>query len=367
VSKGQLITCIYCQKDRPPSKEHVLQKGLGGNLTIPDVCGECNNRFSVIDQSLAEESLVSLVRVGFAKTSGISTRLGGDHFRLNEAGYWEELKIVNGLQPVILPQIHLVGLEPNGQAQFAVVASEYEDLQQFLVLVDRRVADGSILKTHVKIGPSAHCTTARLVGHRRNEMYVRAETQEKGESFLRTVAGKWAGLRAQTSTSPPPQVRTVARPKVHVTQQICPDENYRAIAKIAFNVLAAKRGAQFVLRPEFDPIREYIQGANLVHQSPLPPGDVAVDTRFVRPLPMSEAPLIPTGSHAIAIAYAAPTLAGLVTLYEKYSFVVQLAEIQLAEQVIEAHEFSTDRTTNKALDIPELARRLWEGTQKKHT
>lgn len=363
VSKGQSITCIYCRETRAPSKEHALQRSLGGNLTISDVCTECNNKFSVIDQSLAEESQVALIRVGLAKPSGMPTRLGGDHFRLNEAGFWEDVKIINGLQAVILPQIHLVETGPNGEAQLAIVASEDQELQQLFIQLDRRVADGTILSTHIKIGPNEHCTTTRLVGHRRDGVYVRAATQEKGDLFLRTIASKWAGLRAQVSNSPQPQVRTIAHPQVHTTQRICFDESYRAIAKTTFNVLAAKRGAQFVLRSEFDPIREYIRGINLIHQDPLPPGEIAVDTRFVRPLPMNAPPFVPTASHAIAIAYAAPTLAGLVTLYEKYSFIVRLADIRLTEHIFEAHEFSIDRTTNKSLDILELAQRLWDSSQ----
>jgi hypothetical protein len=51
-----VITCIYCKQAKLPSKEHALQKSLGGNLTTPFVCAECNNGFASIDQALAAYS-----------------------------------------------------------------------------------------------------------------------------------------------------------------------------------------------------------------------------------------------------------------------------------------------------------------------
>jgi hypothetical protein len=358
------MICIYCKSESVGSKEHVLQKSLGGNLGIRDVCGACNRAFSSIDQSLAENSLPGLMRVGVTKAGTFNVRLGGDHFRLNDADFWEEVRIVNGMQAIVLPQIHLVGIQENGQSRVAVVAGEQDELKSFIALVSEKVADGTIQDTHIKTGPSPQDTTPRLVGYRSDGLFVRAASTADGESFLKLLAGAWSALRAQVETGSQQELQVVHQPTILVTQRMRIDDNYRAVAKTAFNVLATKRRPSFVLRPEFDPLRDYIRGLALVHKQPLAPGEIAVDTRFVQMLRFGEVPLVPTGSHAVIIVYTAPALLAFVTLYSKYSFVVRLAEIELREQIIEAHEFSIDRTNNTALTMSDLAQRLWETQDK---
>jgi hypothetical protein len=83
-----------------------------------------------------------------------------------------------------------------------------------------------------------------------------------------------------------------------------------------------------------------------------------VDTRFVRMVPMDDGPLISTGQHAIALTNNESHLIATLTLYRQFSFVVLLAEIQLDETLLFAHEFSTDRSTNEPLDPFELSRRV---------
>lgn len=58
-----LIDCLYCGENRPHSDEHILQKGLGGNLTFKDVCKPCNESFSPLDQALTDYSVVGLSRL----------------------------------------------------------------------------------------------------------------------------------------------------------------------------------------------------------------------------------------------------------------------------------------------------------------
>jgi hypothetical protein len=197
-----------------------------------------------------------------------------------------------------------------------------------------------------------------LVGYRDDAVYLRASSEEAGRDILRMLNEKWLGFRALQKASPPQPLQREEKPAVHIAMSICFDDNYRAIAKIAFNLLAAKMGAAFVLRDEFDPIRNYIRGIGLVHRAPLSDEEVAVDTRFVHAVPGDEKALIPTSTHAVLITYIPPDLVGIVTLYKKTSFIVRLAVIHLEEQLLEAHEFSIDRTSNKMLEISELARRL---------
>jgi hypothetical protein len=71
-------------------------------------------------------------------------------------------------------------------------------------------------------------------------------------------------------------------PNVTISMTMRPNEEYRAVAKIAFETLALLRGAAFVLWPAFDPLREYIRGN--VQLPAVAPGEVLVDFRFVQRL-----------------------------------------------------------------------------------
>ena len=56
-----LIDCIYCGKNAPSSREHVVQYGIGGGDILPDVCHSCNQSFSKIDKELAIHSPLSIL------------------------------------------------------------------------------------------------------------------------------------------------------------------------------------------------------------------------------------------------------------------------------------------------------------------
>lgn len=362
MKQAEPVRCIYCKEVGEASKEHVLQRSLGGNLTTGLICKTCNTSFSTIDQSLAENSMLALTRVAVTEKS-MPVQLGGDHFWRDSSGIWNDLKIANQLQAVVLPQIHL---KPVGEQLWIDLAGgEHEAIERFLAVVDGKVADESLLSVHVRVGPLDKCPppSARLVGYRRDQVYLRASSEEAGRKLLKMLKRKWQAFRAQQSRSPPQPTQQLAKPSVQISMSIRPDDNYRAIAKIPFNLLAANMGAGFMLQEEFDLIRNYIRGIGLVHKDPLPDDEVAVDTRFVQPLVPGEGPLIPTGSHAVVIAYAAPLLGALVTLYERTSFVVHLAEIVLSEHVLVAHEFSIDRSVNRTLEISELVKRLWASSR----
>lgn len=361
MSQDKGILCIYCKQVREASKEHIVQASLGGNLTTKFVCKICNTGFSKIDQSLAENSVLALTRVGVTAKGAMPVQLGGTHYWKDTSGFWNDMKIVNGFEAVLLPQIHLM---PVGeQLQTALAGGDYAAIEKFLALVDGKVADNTLSAVHIKVGPPDRCPSARLVGYRSDAVYLRAISEETGRRLLHTLSAKWQAFRALQKSAPPQPTQQHAKPSVQITLSVCPDDNYRAVAKIGFNLLAETKGANFVLREEFDAIRSYIRGIGLIHKDPLPEGEVAVDHRYVHPLAPGEQPLIPTGSHAVVITYAPPFLAALVTLYEKTSFVVRLAEIQLSEPVLIAHEFSIDRSANHALEISELAKRLWQSSK----
>lgn len=355
---SRLIQCIYCREIGPSSKEHILQAGLGGNLTTQLVCVKCNSAFSAIDQSLGESSLLALSRVGEAKTDGMPVQLGGEHFHQDEKGRWVEAKVINGFQVVFFPQIHMMSEAEEG-AELAFVGSEAPALKDFISLVGQRIADGSIESTHIKLGPEEKCTTPRIVGHRRNDFFIRAKTQAEGLRFLGILKAAWGQISAQFNGASL-TAEQIPSPGIQLNLRIRPNDNHRAVAKFAFNYLAHCQGPEFVMRSEFDPLRKYIRGIEVLHEGGLKDGEVAVDTRFVRMLPTGAIPLIATGQHAIALTCPESQLIALLTLYQQFSFIVIMAEIHLEEPLVHAHEFSTDKSSNHALGLEELGRRILE-------
>lgn len=55
------ITCIYCGQVKSSSKEHVLQRGLGGVDCLESVCECCNRKLRDIDATLTDKSPLSIL------------------------------------------------------------------------------------------------------------------------------------------------------------------------------------------------------------------------------------------------------------------------------------------------------------------
>lgn len=352
------ITCIYCKQVRAPSREHLLPRALGGNLVVPFVCPACNTGFSRIDQALAEQSMVALDRIGF--TSGgtpVDGVLGGNAFWQDKgSGLWNDLRIRGGLIPELLPQIHLV------EGGLAANTSSPEDRERLLKFITKRVAAGTLVELHVRVGPEEHCTVPRIVMHRERDAFVRARSAEEGRAFLARLAGKWLqiepllrGAGGASGYSGPPSV------KLHLS--MTPDDSNRAVAKIAFSYLAHVHGAEFALRAEFDSIRAYING-DVVHEPARSADEVLVDHRFVRALEYGQ-PMLPTKTHAIMLVPGDGRLFATVTLYAKSGFTVLLGDLpmdgsfnQPLDAAWDAYEFSTDRTWHAKIDIQGMLQRM---------
>jgi hypothetical protein len=142
-----------------------------------------------------------------------------------------------------------------------------------------------------------------------------------------------------------------------------PDDYQRAIAKTALNYLAFANGSEFALRPELDPLRAYVLGQNLqVDHSAVAAGDVAHDSRFVRMLD-PDAGLVPTESHVVLLGTVERELLALITFYGRLHYLVRMGTLADGEEVIAGHEFSVDRSSNQALPINVIVRRILEATR----
>lgn len=355
-SSPEVIKCIYCKQDRPPSREHVMARSLGGDATRPITCEECNGKvLGRLDQALVERSLVALARIAYTPANSFDVKMVGDHFFHDEAADMHtEVYMTNEFRPVLHPQVHF----RQGTREIAIHAPDKAGSDALVGFIGDRIAAGNLRSIHVKVGPFEKCTTSRLVLHREKEGFVRVATAGDETAFFDALETSWKDLHAQAGDAGNFVAEKVAQPRVHVHMKMRLDDVFRAVAKTAFNVLAMDVGVDFALSPEFDELREYVLGRDIRHPERLAPGEIAVDTRFVRMVPAEQAPLVPTEGHVVTILYQPPRLLAYVTLYKDQSFVVVLGTVALNETVVLSHEFSAVRRGNQALDIATVFDRL---------
>jgi hypothetical protein len=351
----ELITCIYCKQVRPPSREHILARSIGGDATRWIDCSPCNRRFSGIDQAFAERSLVAISRVAQTPPDAFEAELGGEHFHHDVVrDLVADVRLVNGLRATPFPQLHC---RP-GTNQWMVVADDLAGLDRLVAFLDKRIALGILRNLHVKVGPEDKCSTARIVVHREDDGYIRVAKRGHERGIFNAFEKVWPQLRADMTGAKRSIVESVPNPSIAVNVPVRLDDMFRAVAKTAFNVLAADVGVEMALRAEFDPIRDYIRGLDVRRPQEPAEDEIAADTRFVRMVPFGVPPLIPTEMHAVTISYQPPKLMAYVTLYKVHSFVVELGTIELPNGALASREFSTVRKGNAVLDLVTLYERL---------
>ncbi|MCX6113439.1 MAG: hypothetical protein NTY22_09225, partial [Proteobacteria bacterium] len=166
----ELIQCIYCKETKPSSREHVLQKSLGGNLVEKFVCEDCNQSFSSIDQALTEFSLISLSRVVNQSTDS-NVKLGGEHFIKSEDGYHYEVEMRGGLKPLYKPQLGLIFND--NQIEIKTIASSKEDILLLYKTLKQHIVNNTVDKIHIKNNPKNSDEKGfipRLVLHRKKTL-----------------------------------------------------------------------------------------------------------------------------------------------------------------------------------------------------
>jgi hypothetical protein len=357
---AETFVCIYCALTKPTdqrSKEHLLQRSLGGDLTAQFVCKDCNGGFSKIDQALSDRSTVTLSRVAYTPRTAHGVKAGGvTTYYDKEQDLQVEVELRNQLTPFVLPQLHM---RANGQCQ--VIALDRDAAEQVMQFIARHVSAGTIGSVHRFHGlpNGAQTNTAALVVRKPGEGYVRLPAPGDENWFFPLLKTAWQQGLAASLANAKPVAKPGEFPEVRLNFKLAPNDVYRAIAKSAFNVLAFKRGPEFVLRPEFDPIRDYIKGA-LVLPENLPDGEIAVDRRFVTEIPDDQQQLsFVDDDHAVVFCYLKPELIAFVTLYGSHLFLVRGAALEYDEREdLFGHRFSIDRSGNEPLDLNTIAERI---------
>ena len=355
-----MIVCIYCKGTKEPSREHALQRALGGDLVFRDVWEDCNRReFSVIDQALAERSFIGFQRVGSTPPGAFDVKLGGDHFLFHPpSGLTLEVAVRNHMRSEVYLQVH-AEFNEDGTCMLRIACATPEDSERLSAYLEATIKNGTLDALHAKIGPDEAGSTPRFVMHREADGFLRGQSQEAVDQLRKILRGHWSEKAPEylAGTGDPAHQQKVEHPVVRIGVPVDFNQVNRAVAKVAFNVMASKLGPDFALRPEFDPIREYIRGRD-VRLPEVGPDEIPIDSRFVRFVdPGGEAP-IPCDAHAVALFGTPYGLCAWVTLYRTSHFLVRLSPVAPRDLIPRVHVFSATREGNSELDLEEMVRRI---------
>ncbi len=336
------IMCIYCLEQRAPSREHVLQESLGGDIVIRDLCVDCNARFSAIDQALAESSVISLDRL--MARSGVRVNLGPTHLLFDEdAGLWKDVRIRNRFSPELLPQLHLRGNE------LSIVGADRPSIDALIDLLRERVAKKTVADIHVKIDEQYGSSRITRPRPKRRDLVLRAPSHDEAGKLVRYVQDHFDEVEAIVAGDP--VASTIENPRVHGRMVYDFNASHRAVAKVAMNFLAYSLGAPYVLDESFDALRNYIRGDDL-RIPDVSEEQLAIDRRFVAWL--QDAPTIPRipDRHTIYVTNVRDALCAVVVFYGKKTFLVKLREADHDVDPI-GRTFTFDGTPSQVLEMPE--------------
>ena len=329
------ITCIYCKK-YGKSREHLLPRGLGGNLTANFVCRECNNSMSIIDSELAESVLVNLPRLITTKSFPVNTR---SIITTEIDGVKDiELKISNGLKMELMPQIHLV-LDGENQAYPKIFTTKdaHDEFVSFL----KSEIDNNFVNTHISL--NSKNINPRFVKNRSKAAIIRATSEKYADAIKKFIKDEFLNISSQTINDE----KRIKNPSVHTSTTSNEDLTDRGISKIAFNFLALATSPEAVLAEEFDSVRDYIRLGSFKDVL-----DVKLIEDGERLIPLKK-----DVRHEVLIINDERTIA-FVTLYERFTFRILFPKNHLRNKICKGWYFDGERSWNEPFDIEEVIVRM---------
>lgn len=276
---ADLITCIYCLEEKKGSREHLIQRGIGGNLTGRRVCAECNRRMSTIDQHLADNLVLSMLRVLKTPADAFAVKLGGGHLLHDSDGRLLPVDIHNQFKPKLQPHFWFsMAVSDDPQVQIQLHLGDPADATR-LVKYLRRLRDREITGLHKKTVDWLSDQEAALVMHRSKDAYLALKDEEDAEQAEKLVQ-QWADqLIALLEGIDRPNSSTIPQPKVRCRGEVRFNDLFRAVAKIVFNLLAHRTPESVALDSTFNDLRAYILGDDVREDSL--DGVPCADSRFV--------------------------------------------------------------------------------------
>lgn len=239
-------TCIYCFRERGRdgfSREHVIHRAFGGfqgSLTLaprrnPAVCADCNQAFGeTIDLAFTRDSYEAFRRL-----------MAGDYSRAHIG------RLLRGRVRFTLPESHALGPlhvefdeAPDGSPALVLVPQvRFRSLGgRFICIPEAELerrdprAIPDLDRNEVAVFSSSEAAEERLKGRLVDLGFVPPE--------WKAVTDLPRGGRAEVDLDIAWAVDALVA---------------RAAAKIGFNYLAFAVGAEFCLRPDFDPIRRFVR------------------------------------------------------------------------------------------------------------
>lgn len=296
-----MVTCVYCNQRTPDvafNREHVLPEAFGrfkGALTLHDaVCKPCNTYFSkTLDLELGRKSIEGLERYRWgAKQPEEIKRFQFDHIHLRAADDGD----FKGAPVQLYHNAEMGRLVAKPRTGVAIHNADGEGFTHFSL---EEIENGAWKE--------------RAVDWRRGiKIYGSNQAVDRIRSILFEQ-----GVR-------PTKFRPLEPPvsDIKVEQEfVITDLMRRAIAKIAFNYLTFRQGAEFALLKAFDPIRSFIRYGS---EPPSAAIHSTMDLPFRSALPPDQRPVL----HWIEIA-AHPShrnLLATVMLFGFMNHAVMLAE-----------------------------------------
>jgi hypothetical protein len=240
-----MSTCIYCKSENKPfHREHVLPQAFGtfepDSPVLKDfVCADCNNYFGrTLEFALSRDSMEAVLRLRHGiKPASEAKELPYRKLELKvgQPGPWLGATVVleadstgKAIEPVLVPQVAFKWKTETEWTFF--LESELDDASRLAPF--RGSLPGSL---EIRILVPSHSDHERLV----------EKLRKLDIKFMKH------GVLEQPMTED-------GKIQLEIASQV-DDTIFRAIAKIAFNYVAWVHGANFVLRSDFDDLRNYIR------------------------------------------------------------------------------------------------------------
>jgi hypothetical protein len=253
--------CLYCgDRDRPRTSEHVLQKGFGAEMTLPDdLCDVCNtNVFSSLDGDLIRY-VRTIAYCDHPDVRSTQTFLQEGHPLVFQDGVWISVRVEKNTGWVILPQIVFLG---GGRLQLSLDTSAGKDAAMALLAnMQKELAQPSTLnplkRAIVDNLPSESMVVQpALIRSAPRKYCIRAHTRETADQVAADVAtGRLLANLGALSTA---DDRTYERPGVLATLSVNLGHIERAVAKVALNFVCKIAGPGTARNPAFDKLRAFV-------------------------------------------------------------------------------------------------------------
>ena len=239
-----LIRCIYCLESKPKAdfnREHVIPEALGkfkNNFVLHEtVCRDCNRYFGdCLERILNRDTAEGVYRYKF----GIKPKTAPKHQRISfQIGEGEELAGMH-VRPMSESRDD-ISLEPVAQVGFL-----NKEMGKYVYFKANEIPEKETL---IEMGLDVR------------EFQMVLSNQTDLPALLEALGKKGLETEIRGDFEWPDSVKKGSR--VEIVADLKIDRPiFRAICKIGFNYLAAVLGKEFVLRDDFDGIRNYVRYDN---------------------------------------------------------------------------------------------------------